>query len=103
MPATTSAGVRIDFLFASFHFEKIMVDRAVMKRLGDTKVRVASLEDLILLKLPSPREKDASDIRMILDTYSEQIDWGYLSTVAKELAAAIDDPSILRLLQPKLR
>ena len=95
LPVLTSDNVRIDFLFAAFPFEKTMVERASMRSLGGVTVAVASLEDLILLKLPSSREKDAADVRIILDTYAHQIDWAYVSAIARELAAALEQPAIL--------
>ena len=70
-----------------------------MRKLGDAEAVVASLEDLILLKLPSVREKDASDVKVILDCYAAQLDWVYLGSVARDLAAALEEPEILKPLQ----
>ena len=44
---------------------RTMIERAVRRQLGAREISVASLEDLILLKVVSPREKDLQDIRLV--------------------------------------
>ena len=99
LPVTTREGVRLDFVFAAFLFEKTMVDRAPLRRLGGVSVRVASLEDLILLKLPSPRNKDQEDVGLILKTYGRGLDWEYLLSVADPLAEALGQPEMAEFLR----
>ena len=94
LPVANGAGVRLDFLFAAYPFEKVMIDRAAVRRLGSVDVRVASLEDLILLKLPSARSKDREDVRLLLESYGRQLDWEYLLSVADLLAEALDEPAL---------
>lgn len=86
--------MRLDFLFAAFPFERVMIDRAVVRRFGGVKVRVASLEDLILLKLPSTRGKDREDVRVILESYGKKLDWDYLLSVADGLAETLEQPEL---------
>jgi len=92
LSVTTNTGVRIDFLFAAFAFEKEMVERAPLRQLGGVTVRVATLEDLILLKLPSSRGRDQEDVRLILGAHGERLQWDYLLSVADSLAEALDQP-----------
>jgi len=94
LPVTTNAGVRIDFLFAAFPFEKEMVERAPLRQLGDVAVRVATLEDLILLKLPSSRVRDRDDVRLILNAHRKGLEWDYLQSVADSLAEALGQPEL---------
>jgi hypothetical protein len=94
LPVSTASGTRIDFIFAAFPFEKAMIDRATERPLGGVTARVATREDLILLKLPSPRPKDRQDIDLILNTYGPELDWEYLLSIADLLAAALDQPQI---------
>ncbi len=98
LPATTDDGVRIDFIFSAFPFEKVMIDRAVLRKIGQRKIRTATLEDLILLKLPSRRPKDVEDVRLILDQCGKNLDWPYLMDIARQLAAAVEDTGILKIL-----
>lgn len=48
-----------------YHFPEDFLDRSVPIDTGDTKIRfsLVSLEDLVVSKLPSYRDKDISDIR----------------------------------------
>jgi len=98
LPVTTEAGVRLDFIFAAFPFEKIMLDRAPLRQFGTTPVRVASLEDLILLKVGSSRVKDQEDVRLILHSYQDNLDWGYLMPAADLLAESIEQPQLVTFL-----
>jgi predicted nucleotidyltransferase len=103
LPLATAQGVRVDFIFAAFPFEKNMIDRATVRPVGNVPVRVASLEDLVLLKLPSPRAKDEEDIRVILENFRDRLDWEYLLGVAEMLSDALGQPSLagsLRMRRP---
>ena len=66
--------------------------------MGAGEVRVASLEDLILLKLPSFRHKDREDVRLILETYARQLDWEYLLSIADSLAETLEQPDLASVL-----
>jgi len=99
LPVANASGVRLDFLFAAYPFEKVMIDRAVVRRYGKGDVRVATLEDLILLKLPSARSKDREDVRSILQIYGRQLDWKYLLSVADGLAETLEQPDLASFLR----
>jgi hypothetical protein len=99
LPVATEGGVRLDFIFAAFPFEKAMVERAALRQLGGVGIRVATREDLILLKLPSPRDRDQEDVRLILHTYGRNLDWSYLLSVADALAESLDQPRIAAFLR----
>ena len=99
LPVTTNDGVRIDFLFAAFPFEKEMVVRAPLRPLGGVTVRVATLEDLILLKLPSSRPRDQEDVRLILGAHGKGLEWDYLLFVADRLAEALGRPELASFLR----
>ena len=103
LPVANDAGVRLDFLFAAYLFEEVMINRAVLRRLGSVDVRVASLEDLILLKLPSDRGKDREDVRVILEAFGGQLDWTYLLAVADLLAETLEQPDLVSVLRQSRR
>jgi len=98
LPVTTKADVRLGYLFSAFPFERTMIERAPLRDLGSVKVRVASLEDLILLKLPSARPRDRDDVRLILSTYKSDLDWKYLLPVTGLLAETLEQPEIVEAL-----
>jgi len=62
-------------------------------------VRVARLEDLILLKLPSPRPRDQEDVRVILNAYRGSLNWDYLLAVADLLAETLAQPALAATLR----
>ena len=99
LPVIGPAEVRMDFIFAAFPFEKIMLDRATSRMLGRVPVKVASLEDLILLKVGSSRQRDREDVRMIATTHHSEIDWDYVISVGGMIADATEQPEVLSLLQ----
>jgi predicted nucleotidyltransferase len=98
LPVETAEGVRIDFIFAAFPFERTMLSRAVERRVGDSTVRVATREDLILLKLPSGRAKDRDDVLLILNRFGRELDWDYLLPLADQLAETLDQPQMVAFL-----
>jgi hypothetical protein len=60
-------------------------------------VNVASVEDLILMKLVSEREKDTEDARRLLARFKGKIDTAYLGPRLGELAEALARPGILEM------
>ena len=98
LPVTAPTGVNVDFVFAAFPFEKAMLDRAVLRLFGNTPVRVATIEDLLLLKLPSLRAKDREDAQVILNSYGKSLDWSYLLPAARLLAETLEQPELTDLL-----
>jgi len=76
-----------------------MIDRAKVRRVGKIDVRVASLEDLIILKLPSPRSKDRDDIETILRTFRADLDWRYLLDCGDMLSESLEQPELASFLR----
>lgn len=99
LPVTAHGGVRLDFLFAAFPFERTMIDFAPLREVGSVAVRVARLEDLILLKLPSARPRDQEDVRVILNAYRDSLNWGYLLAVADLLSETLAQPALAATLR----
>ncbi len=97
-PAVSKNGTRVDLIFAAFPFEKEMIDRAVEKTLGAAMIRVATVEDLILLKSVSLRPKDQADVSALLSRFQSQLDRAYLTRRLQEFAQALDRPDLLSLL-----
>lgn len=62
----TKTGFGIDFIFSNSYYEKTAIKRANIKKIDGLKVNFASLEDLIIHKIISGREKDIEDIKTIL-------------------------------------
>ncbi len=62
-----------------------LLERSVERELEGRRVRVASLEDLILLKAKAGRERDMSDASVILVNFWDKLDWEYLKGRALDL------------------
>src|SRR5258706_6775810 len=65
LPVETTNGIRADIIFALLPIEREIIQRAVQKPIGDRTIPVASVEDLLFMKLLSTREKDLADARAL--------------------------------------
>lgn len=85
--ATDSEGdpFMIDLLLNEHPFYASLLARSRSQRLGDCEVRVASSEDLLLLKLLAARPQDAVDAARLVETCGEAMDRHYLEQWAREL------------------
>ena len=97
LPVESSQGVRADLVFAALPPEREAIRRARPMQVGGREVSVASVEDLILVKLVSEREKDTEDARRLLARFKGKIDTAYLESRLSELAEALARPGILEV------
>jgi hypothetical protein len=95
LPVVTKSGVRADIIFASLPVEKETIRRGVPRQIAGRTVQVASIEDLLLMKLISEREKDLADARALLRRFGKSLDRGYLEPKLQELAEALARPDIV--------
>lgn len=70
--------VPIDILYADHYVGKDVVARAVEKKLGDDFVRVATPEDLIVLKTIADRTVDRRDIEELRELFGKKLDEDYI-------------------------
>jgi hypothetical protein len=95
LPLDTAEGVRIDVIFALLPFELDAIRRARDVRIADRPVRVATPEDLILMKIISERFRDIADAEAIVRRRIGELDLAYLEPRIRELAAALESDAIL--------
>ena len=95
LPVETSSGVRADIVFAALPAERGMIDRAQTLSVAGARVRVASVEDLIWMKLISERAKDTEDARRLVRRFRGKLDQAYLEPRLREMAEALGRPEIL--------
>jgi hypothetical protein len=98
LPLTTSHSVRADIVFGILPVEKDIVQRATLMTIAGAAVRVASVEDLILMKSVSERERDLEDARLLLRRFGSKLDRGYLEPRLTHLAESLARPEIRRML-----
>jgi len=97
LPAASSREIRIDIVFAALPAEKPIIQRAQPKQIAGKTVMVASVEDLLFMKLASERPKDIQDSRALLRRFRKTIDRKYLEPRLKELADGLARPDILTI------
>ena len=95
LPVQSQQGIPMDIIFGVLPWEKEAIARAKQKELSGRRVSVASVEDLILMKLVSEREKDAEDARRLLNRFKGKLDPGYLEPLLESLADSLARPEIL--------
>ncbi|MEM1041400.1 MAG: nucleotidyltransferase [Bacteroidota bacterium] len=67
LPCSDVEGERqVDFVFSFGGYEREAIERANTAEIGGERVRFASAEDLIVLKLVAGRPRDVEDVRGIL-------------------------------------
>ena len=59
-------GIRIDFIFSFSLYEKQAIERATEVKFGNTVVKFASLEDLVIHKIIAGRAIDIEDVKSII-------------------------------------
>jgi predicted nucleotidyltransferase len=97
-PLLSSNGTRIDIVLGALPIERAAIDRARLLPIGGRNTRVASVEDLLLTKMISERPRDREDVTRLLKRYGASLDRGYLRPLVEDLAQALAQPEIVRLL-----
>jgi len=81
--------VPIDILFADSYIGADVVHRAVEKKLGEHFVRVATPEDLIILKTMANRSVDRRDIEELRELFGKSLDENYIKKKLSHLKKTI--------------
>lgn len=94
VPVVMAGQMQVDLILALFSFEKRAIERAVEVEFYGRGVRVATAEDLILLKIASTRQRDLDDIRGIVKRRRDELDYGYLDPLVNALSQTLERPEI---------
>ena len=92
-----STGVRVDLALGMSGFERQAVERATAVDLGGTPVPVVTPVDLLVMEALAGRPRDEDDMRSIIATQGESLDWDACLDLARRLGAAIDVDIVSRL------
>ena len=84
-----TTGVQLDLAVGVSGFEQQIVSRATPLQIGTRQLRVATAEDVLLMKLLAGRPQDDQDVRGIVEIQGTNLDWGYCLTVAGQLDQAL--------------
>lgn len=90
------ANVRIDLVFASLPFEIEAIRRSKSIMYFDIDLKVCTIEDLIIHKAISTRQKDWIDIEILIHDQRQIIDWPYLLKNCTELSDFLDRSEIIK-------
>ena len=83
-------GVRVDMVIAELPFELEAINRSRFVHYLDTEMRVCTLEDLIVQKVVSTRNKDWMDIETLVHMHRKTLDWDYILHHGSDLAGFLD-------------
>lgn len=89
------SGLRIDLIFSFSSYERNAIARAVKIRLGETDVRFASAEDLVIHKILAGRPRDIEDVRLVI-VKNPGIDESYIRSWLAQFGAAFETDYVLR-------
>lgn len=81
--------VSVDFIFADDTFKSRALKRKEAVQLNDFSVKIATPEDMIILKMLSGREQDRLDAKKILEIQKDNLDIDYLQTWSENLGIKI--------------
>lgn len=88
-------GTPLEVSLAWLPFETDALGRATVVDFGGVHVRVATAEDLIVLKAVAWRDRDRGDIERLLLLHAADVDLGRVRALVGEFAAALDEPERL--------
>lgn len=98
LPAATSQEVPVDLVFGALPWEKEAIARARPVPVAGRNVAVVSVEDLVVMKAVSEREKDWEDARRLMRRHGSTVNRPYLEARLRELSEVLARPRILGLL-----
>ena len=96
------SGIRVDLMFSFTAFEREAMNRAVPVHMDNRTVRVATAEDLVILKILAARPRDLEDARTVL-LKNPALDHSYVTRCLTELEADTGQPLLERLQQLSLK
>ncbi|MBN2856907.1 MAG: nucleotidyltransferase [Candidatus Delongbacteria bacterium] len=86
--------VKADIVFTGLEYEIESINRAQQKELFGIMVKVIAVEDLIVQKSISERDKDWQDIENLIN-FNASLDWQYLLRQINIFSEILDKPEML--------
>ena len=94
--------IGIDLSCGTLPFEKEMLDRSTELIAGPIKLRVATPEDLIILKAVAHRQRDLIDIDNLLSVHGD-LDLDRIRSWVRQFAEVLDTPELISELEKLLK
>ena len=89
----------MDVVLAGPGIEEQFFDRAQVRTVEGTAVRLASAEDLVIMKILAGRPKDVDDVRAIVAAYGQRLEVGYVDQMLAVLEEALGQSDLRPLLR----
>ena len=83
------SGIEIDLSLAGLAFEREVIERAVERSVRGISFRVATAEDIVVMKAIAMRPRDIADIEAILDT-GQELDLVRIRRLLKAFTEALE-------------
>lgn len=93
----------VDLVLAGPGLEDLFLGRATEYRLGRVRVPVASLEDLVAMKLISGRPKDLEDVDALLSARMPDVNVAQIHETLSLAESLLDQSDLVRALEERLR
>ena len=86
-------GIRIDLIFTFIEFERNAISQADVIEFKGGEIRNVSIENLIVYKMLSGRERDKEDVGMMLAGKAKDLDMQKISNCIKGMSEILQDES----------
>jgi predicted nucleotidyltransferase len=84
-------GIRIDLIFSFSEYEHRAIQRVKRVPIGDTNVRFASAEDIIIQKVIAGRPRDLEDVKLIM-AKNPEVDIPYIHSWLIQFSESLSQP-----------
>ncbi len=88
-----ASGVDIDVLLGGLAFDRELVARSAIVDVGPLKLRIATAEDLVIMKAIARRPRDIADIESIVAMHLD-LDLDHIRNRLREFSSVLDMPEI---------
>lgn len=88
-------GIRVDFIFSFSLYEQQALQRVRQIKIGETEVRFAAPEDLIIHKVIAGRPRDMEDVKNVL-LKNVDVDQAYIHRWLNDFSNALGEPLLDR-------
>jgi predicted nucleotidyltransferase len=95
-------GIEIDLSFAMLPFEKELIERAQERSVRGVTFRVATAEDIVVMKALALRPRDVADIEAIVEA-TPDLDLGRVRELLRVFSEALETRDFLAELEQILR
>lgn len=88
------SSIEVDISLGALPFERDLINRAGTVSIGGLDVRMASVEDLVVLKLVAGRPHDLGDVDQLVKI-NPDLDRGYVRALVTQFAHLLEIPEIV--------